>query len=195
MIERWDQIYETGDYKKFWDSQTPSQELISFVAAQLIPGGASVLDIGCGAGREAIFLARCGYTVFGVDHSKNALAIAAERSATEHVHIEWKLGSALELPLWDHSIDFVNDRGCFHHIPSNKHPAYVREMARVMKPGARLLMRGCREKENSAFSLVDAEVLDGLFQAPDFSRGPVLPITLVSDAGTLAANIVVLHRT
>ena len=74
----WDLAYASGDYLEHWESPHIPQELVTVVAADLIPAGATVLDVGCGAGAESIFLARCGFRAIGVDSSEKALLIARE---------------------------------------------------------------------------------------------------------------------
>ncbi|MCI0541438.1 MAG: methyltransferase domain-containing protein [Verrucomicrobiales bacterium] len=77
----WDKTYESGDYLNHWDYSCASQELVAAVALQAPKPGGTALDIGCGAGREAIFLAKCGLRVIAVDISAKALEIARQRPA------------------------------------------------------------------------------------------------------------------
>ncbi|NJL26785.1 MAG: class I SAM-dependent methyltransferase [Thermoanaerobaculia bacterium] len=86
------------------------------VAGGLVPAGGTVLDVGCGAGVEAIFMASLGFEVIGVDRSEAGLEIARERAKTAGVGVEWRLGDALALPVETESIDLALDRGCFHVI-------------------------------------------------------------------------------
>ncbi len=194
MANGWDHLYESGAYLEHWDYANPSQELVAFVATVAPPAGAVALDIGCGAGREAIFLARCGFRAIGVDASERALAIARERAEEAGVSVEWRRGDVLALPLDDASVDIASDRGCFHHIAPEHRDRYAAEVARVLRPGARLLIRGAREPFEEAFVPVTEEAIDRHFDRARFARGPVLPVTLISDAGTLEANLVVLTR-
>jgi ubiquinone/menaquinone biosynthesis C-methylase UbiE len=145
--EFWDESYRSGGFLRMWDYKVPTQELVATVAALNLPAGANALDIGCGAGREAIFLAQCGFRTIGVDFAPTALAIAADRALRAGVRIQWRTGSALALPVPDASIDFATDRGCFHHVDEADRPAYARELARVLRPGGRFLLRGCRRDD------------------------------------------------
>ncbi|MGM0867411.1 MAG: class I SAM-dependent methyltransferase [Bacillota bacterium] len=72
------------------------------------------LDVGCGAGQEAVFLAQHGLNMIGVDLSAEALRIAAEQAKEAGVQVDWLHGNVLDLPVEEQSVDFVNDRGCFH---------------------------------------------------------------------------------
>ena len=62
------------------------------------PGG-KVLDIGCGAGRHSIELARRGYTVLGIDPSEAMVTSARERSAGENLKPEFRQMRGEELQL------------------------------------------------------------------------------------------------
>jgi hypothetical protein len=50
----WDAIYASGEYRQHWDYAHPSPELVAIVAAGLALPGGTALDLGCGAGREAL---------------------------------------------------------------------------------------------------------------------------------------------
>lgn len=190
----WDRAYESGEYLAHWDYRHPSPELIAMVAARLVPAEGVALDIGCGAGREAIFLAQCGFRVIGVDISPKALAIARDRATAAGLEVDFRHGGVLQLPVEDQSIDFANDRGCFHHIAEDERTRYAEEVARVLKQGARLLLRGARGEGGEGFVAVTQETVDRHFSKAQFSHGPVLPILLVSDGGCLEAHVVVLQR-
>lgn len=193
--QQWfEDAYRSGDYVRHWDLLHPSAELVTVVAAGLIPDGASCVDVGCGAGTEAVFLAWQGYRSIGVDLSGEALRIAETRATSAGVSVDWRLASALDLPIRDSSVEFVNDRGCFHHIPEKQRPRYAAEVARVLKPGGKVLLRGCRDDSGPApFVLVTPATLQAHF-GEQFHVGRVTPIELFSEASRLSANLVVLER-
>ena len=59
---------KAGEYKH-WEFSSPSPELIALQPQEVYRGNAKILDIGCGGGEEAIFMAQCGFRVIGVDIS------------------------------------------------------------------------------------------------------------------------------
>ena len=189
----WDEAYATGEYLREWDYAHPSQELVAFVASANLSKDSIVLDVGCGAGREAIFLAQCGASVIGVDLSSVAIGIARRRAKAARVRVQWCVADALQLPLAPASIDCVTDRGCFHIIPQKNRRRFGQEIGRVLRPGGCLLLRGA-VKRGRRFGGVTRQEIDRCFPRELFSRGPVLPIQLVADSGTLKANIVVARR-
>ncbi len=191
----WDLAYDNGDYLKHWESPHPPLELAAIVAASIIPPAAKVLDVGCGAGSEAIFLARFGFQVTGVDSSVRAITLARERAANEGVEVVFRADDATKLPLADQSISFASDRGCFHVLDDDQRPDYARELSRVLKPGASFLLRGARADcdEEGVFA-VDAGAIDHYFVSQGFTRGPVVAIDLVAESGSLPSNLVLLKR-
>ena len=193
-VAKWEDAYSSGSYRKEWDYAQASQELVSFLATADLPRGSVVLDVGCGAGREAIFLATCGHSVIGVDFSPAAIRIARQRGTVEGVKVDWQVADALDLPLNAKSVDLVNDRGCFHVIQRRHRRQFANEIARVLKPGGRMLLRGSARSSRGGFAALTAEEIARWFDRRRFSRGPVLPIVMIADTGTLRGNLVVLKR-
>lgn len=65
-----------------------TKQEIEFIIQELnLPPGSSILDIGCGAGRHSIELAKAGYSVTGVDISSRMLKEAGERAQESQVTI------------------------------------------------------------------------------------------------------------
>jgi ubiquinone/menaquinone biosynthesis C-methylase UbiE len=196
-MNNWDEHYISGNFTN-WDLLYPSQELVAFIATMTFPRKKVALDVGCGAGREAIFLAQQGWDVIGVDLSTEALRIAAERAKDVGVEVDWRQGDILNLPVKNKFIDFVNDRGCFHSIVEENRDQYVKEIARTLKPGGMMLLRGCRdEEEEGHFVLVTETSVDRYF-SQYFDRGPVLPLQMVTGRGYshegMKGNLVVLKK-
>ena len=104
-----------------------------------LPAGATVLDLGCGAGMDSIIAARrVGPTgrVIGVDFSEAMLVRA--RAAKELVnlpHLEFQRGDAESLCLADESVDVALVNGIFNLNP--KRAAIFSELARVLRPQGR----------------------------------------------------------
>lgn len=191
----WDLAYKDGDHLEYWESAYTPAELVTAVAAGLIPTGARALDIGCGAGSEVVFLAEQGFRAIGVDSSRQAIEIARAKAAEARVDAEFHHADATLLPVPDQSIDFASDRGCLHVISQESRRQYARELHRVLKPGARFLLRGAAEAdEEEGVLAVDASEIDRVFSSQGFSAGPIVSMTLVAVSGTLAANLVVLTR-
>ena len=95
----------------------PNAVLMSFAESALKrSSGAHVLDIGCGAGRNAVPLARLGWTVIGTDLSWPMLAAATDRARAEHLEGRFRaiLAPMENLPARDRSVDLVIAHGIWN---------------------------------------------------------------------------------
>ncbi len=107
--------------------------------AKLVPRGMRVADIGTGTGILALELARAGVHVIAVDSSSRMLATAEGKLRAHAIaDVELRRGDASALPLADAEVDAALAHMVLHYIAS---PAEaVREMARVVRPGGRVVI-------------------------------------------------------
>lgn len=106
-----------------------------FDRGRLAPG--RVLELGCGHGRNAVFLAGRGCGVDAVDFSAEALGWAQERAASAGVGVNFQCGNVFDVPVADGAYDLVYDSGCFHHLAPHRRRDYVKLVDRALKPGGR----------------------------------------------------------
>lgn len=191
-VEQWDCSYREGSYNELWHLDQPNSELVSLIATGIVPHGAS-LDLGCGAGVEAIYLASQGFAAHGLDLSPAAVRIARRAAQENDTHVEFQCASVLALPFRAGLFTLITDRGVMHHIPEEDRPRYAVEVARVAKPGGFFLLRGARNPEQSEFIPLRPDVLAGLF-ATDFVIGPIQEMTGHANVGTLDMYLAVMRR-
>ena len=188
----WSDEYASAAYKR-WTLAYPSQELVGVIALLGLDPGSIALDVGCGAGVELVFLAQHGFKAIGVDIAPRALALAAARAKEAGVEVELREASVTALPLDGDSVDLVNDRGLLQHLSESERARYAREVARVLKPGGILILRGAREAGEGVFA-VSANSLDRHFDRRYFRFGPILPLEIDGREPT-PSNMVILRRT
>jgi SAM-dependent methyltransferase len=121
----------------------PNDVLMRYARERRREGGARLLDLGCGAGRNAVPLAREGWHVLGTDLSWPMLRAAADRARTEG--LEDRLQVALApmdgVPARDRGFDVVVAHGIWNLAGSAKEfRRAVAEAARVARPGAGLFV-------------------------------------------------------
>jgi SAM-dependent methyltransferase len=122
---------------------TPNAVLIRFADELREAGFTRALDIGCGAGRNAVPLARSGWIVFGIDDSPPMLQAAAMRARAEQLERRLSLARAAmdALPVRAASMDLVIAHGIWNLARSSgEFRRSVAEAARVTRPGARLFL-------------------------------------------------------
>lgn len=133
---RWARTYAETHYARLpWFSPRPDPWLVAAVRERWWRRGGRILDIGCGAGTNALFLARRGFGAMGVDLADGAIAAARERARRAHLTVDFRVEDALRLPFPDASLDGASDFGCFHTLPPALRRDYAREVARVVRPG------------------------------------------------------------
>jgi SAM-dependent methyltransferase len=122
----------------------PNQDLLRFAAHALTHARTRrLLDLGCGAGRNALPLARQGWTVLGTDLSTPMLEACAARAAAEHLahRVHVVLAPMEALPVARGSCDLIVAHGIWNLATSgDQFRRAVREAARVAAPGAGLFV-------------------------------------------------------
>jgi SAM-dependent methyltransferase len=113
---------------------------------EALPPGAA-LDIGCGTGDTAIYLAQHGWTVTAVDFARTALnrASAKVRQAGVPVRIVRANVTRLGSSKVGDGYALIVDNGLFHGLSDHAREAYVRCVTQAAAPGATLLLAGFAE--------------------------------------------------
>ncbi|MGH8216954.1 MAG: class I SAM-dependent methyltransferase [Steroidobacteraceae bacterium] len=110
----WNERYESGETP--WDTGEPDEHLVEFLRGSAARGRA--LDVGCGTGTNALWLARQGFAVLGIDVSSAAIekarAKAAGAAGATVLDCRFATADFFRDALSDGPFDFVFDRGCFH---------------------------------------------------------------------------------
>ncbi|RME80800.1 MAG: class I SAM-dependent methyltransferase [Caldilineae bacterium] len=128
-----------------WDRGAPLEALVHLVEQGVLKPGRAI-DIGCGTGTNAIFLAQRGFQVTGVDLAPRAIAKARRKAHEGGVQVEFLADDISRLPEHLGPFDLAVDVGCFHSLPGGLRPAYVETLQRLLSPGAYYLL-WCVERE------------------------------------------------
>ncbi|MGQ5594993.1 class I SAM-dependent methyltransferase [Streptomyces sp. ESR1.13] len=163
----------TGDGRDFWDrfyadrsrpvpffAAKPDENLAAYLDQCLIAPGRA-LDLGCGPGRNALYLAAHGFEVDAVDLSPVAVAWGEDRAQEAGADVRFLCGDAFTLPATELSgpYDLVVDSGCFHHLPPHRRISYLALLDRVLAPGGHLALTCFAAGEAGAGSeLTDADL-------------------------------------
>ncbi|MFH0931465.1 MAG: methyltransferase domain-containing protein [Candidatus Zixiibacteriota bacterium] len=96
-----------------------------------------VLDIGCGAGREAIALAKLGFDVVGIDIASKMVEKAKENARKENLSIKFEVKRVIELDYPDRTFDYILfSRAIYSFIPTRKLRVKVlKSIKRILKKG------------------------------------------------------------
>lgn len=126
--EKWDQRYAAPG-----DRMGAAPKAIVTESAPLLPASGAALDLACGEGQAAVWLAERGLRCTGVDLSGVGLAKARARAAARGVEVEWVQA---DLEGWDPGQAEWDVVVCVHYLDRNLVPA----LRRAVRPGGLLLM-------------------------------------------------------
>lgn len=100
-----------------------------------------VLDLACGAGGFSFLLEDMGFDVIALDNSEFMLSKAKEFAGDKRSNVEFIRGDARKLPFEDNSFDYVLFIDSLVHFEPSELSRVFKEIARVLKPGGKLLLQ------------------------------------------------------
>src|SRR5438046_3594526 len=112
-VEHWDNRYREGDSP--WDTGRPSSELQRLLQEENVRP-CRALELGCGTGTNAVWLAQQGYDVTAVDLAPLALERAEVRAKAAGVKVRFVAADVLDPPDLGGPFPFFFDRGCYHVV-------------------------------------------------------------------------------
>jgi len=130
----WDELYDAQVSRCRFLVDWPDENLAAWFGDGLLTPG-HALDLGCGDGRNATYLASLGCSVDAVDSSAQAIRRAARRAEQAAAPANFLCCSIFDAELTEGSYDLVYDSGCFHHLPPHRRLDYVDLVRRALKPG------------------------------------------------------------
>jgi SAM-dependent methyltransferase len=131
---RMEEIYKNTPLEQIpWNMETPPVPLVELVDSGKVQP-CTVIDLGCGAGNYAIYLAERGFDVTGVDISPTAIRIAKENADRKGLKCDFFVADVVEgLQGTGKTWEFAYDWGLLHHILPRHRKKYVENVARILK--------------------------------------------------------------
>ncbi len=136
ILRTYEEIAEDVEERR----ETPWGDVVAF--EQSLPRGQTVLDMGCGTGRNTLHYASAGHKVIALDFSRKLAKKAVKRLIAR----SFNPGSFLQadvtaIPLKDSCVDICVYIATLHHLPSkDDRLTSLRELKRCLKPGGRTLV-------------------------------------------------------
>jgi tellurite methyltransferase len=132
-IDAWDKKWATEEGRADW--LDPEPDVIALLPELKARGASAALDLGCGVGRHALFLAEHGLAVEGVDGSAAGLDVAQKMAQARGLSLRLRQGTADVLPFDDSTFDFVLSWNVIYHGTLGDVGRRLAEIWRVLKPG------------------------------------------------------------
>ncbi len=115
-----------------WDTGVTPPELIEFVTNH--PAGRA-LELGCGTGTNAIYLAQHGWRVIAIDFVSRAIHQAKRKANSCGVTVDFRLQDVTALDNIAPPFDLILDIGCYHSLPDSGQAVYRCNVQRLLRPG------------------------------------------------------------
>ena len=131
--EHWESRYAAGVPP--WDTGRPSAELQRLLLSQRVTPGRAI-ELGCGTGTNAIWLAQQGFDMTAVDISPRAIDQATAQAASAAVNVRFLTADVCDLPDLGAPFDFFFDRGCYHAVRRGSAEGFLTTLERITAAGS-----------------------------------------------------------
>jgi len=144
--EIFEKIYKKG---AVWTKYESPKELVELIETGKIKP-CKTLDVGCGEGFYAIYLASKGFEVTGIDISENAITHAKENATKQGVKIKFMQMDITNLNKINDKFDFILEWAILHHIIPEQRQKYIEDIKEVLNKGGKYLSI-CFNNQNPDF--------------------------------------------
>jgi SAM-dependent methyltransferase len=151
VLEQMERVYgRTAPQDIPWNRTEPPDLLRQLVESRFI-APCEAVDLGCGLGHYATWLASKGFRVTGIDISPTAIEQARRQASAEGASCRFVVADLRQpVAAFDAAFDFAYDWEVLHHVFQPDRPQYVANVHRMLRPGGRYLSV-CFSQEDTAF--------------------------------------------
>ena len=116
----------------------------------------TILDLGCGTGRNSNYLSEKGNSVIGIEISKTAIRIAEARAKAQNLAVDYRLGDIGETyKIENNSIDIILDVTSSNSLNEKGREVYLNECQRALKQGGYMFVRAlCKDGNKNVKNLL-----------------------------------------
>jgi SAM-dependent methyltransferase len=115
-----------------WNIETPPDSLVELVESGTV-SPCKTVDLGCGMGHYAIYLAQRGFNVTGIDISPTAIKLAQGKAEKERVTCKFMVADVLgNLDILKDTFDFAYDWSLLHHVYPDKRRTYIENVNKIL---------------------------------------------------------------
>lgn len=136
--EWWNSFYSDKEKPIPFFKNIPDENLVEFVNTDKKTGG-KALDIGCGNGRNTIYLDKTDYDACGIDFS-DSIEWAKSNAKECGSNAQFICQSFFDYYGTPHSYDLIYDSGCFHHIKPHRRAEYLEKVQSLLDANGYFIM-------------------------------------------------------
>ncbi len=133
----WDKTWNR--FLKYHGMIAPSAKLVQHLFSH-VPRHGIILDLGCGEGRNSLYLSQVGFNIIGLDLSYKATRVMKNNFFEEELKGLVLTGDARALPLASDSLDGILAHHLFDHLDRESFESAMNEAFRVLKPEGVMLL-------------------------------------------------------
>lgn len=128
----WEESYKRPGKLDTFGGGKPNEAVAK--VARLLPSGAKILDMGCGEGRNALYLARLGFKTSAFDISPSGIEKLRQMAYEKNLEIKASVWDMREYDFL-HNFDLIVNQGCLHLIERNEWEVVIKRMKEFTTPG------------------------------------------------------------
>ncbi len=176
-----------------WDGHPLPAELRTLAEG---PEKGRALDLGCGTGDAAIYLAGEGWDVTAVDFVQHALDRAARKARAAGAEVRFVRAdvTALDRAGVEGPFELIVDSGLMHGLPDEKRAGYAADLGRLAAPGAHLVLAAFPPGERRGPSGISREEIERRL-GPNWELLSAAPAPGASSDASDPVTVYVLRRT
>jgi protein-L-isoaspartate O-methyltransferase len=146
----WERQWRKPGFRPPWLSDAPRPFVISGFETGRLKPGMTVLEIGCGLGTSAAWLAQRGLQVLAIDVSGHVIEQARKNYPGQPGLKFWQADACAPTEI-SRAFDVIMDTGCLQHIPASLRDAYCQNLLAWSRTGSRFVVT-MHTKDHSRFA-------------------------------------------
>ncbi|MFZ0827301.1 MAG: class I SAM-dependent methyltransferase [Verrucomicrobiia bacterium] len=154
----WERRWRKPDFRPPWLADAPRWFVVSGFEQGWLAPGMTVLEIGCGRGASAAWLARRGLQVVAMDVSSHAVE-QARKAFPNQPSLEFRCADVCGPATCPTVFDIIIDTGCLQHIPSNLRDRYCENLLAWSRPGSRFVVTMHKMDRTASERLAEIQAL------------------------------------
>jgi len=141
-MTQWNEVYKKEESFKYYDLNNPHQDIPKLT--KIFSKNSKILDLGCGSGRNLIYLAKKGFQIYGLDSAEKGIKIIKQKLKKDNLQSKLTTQSFFQtLPYKDSSFDIIISIQSLQHGTETQIKKTIKEIHRILKPNGKIFVTLC----------------------------------------------------